>query len=86
MAFFRNMGIFLGTMIGGLADPAEQYKSVFGGVKFFLDHPYAFPTLISGVFAASAAVLCLFFVKEVGYCTQHVHRRIAPLTIIDLGS
>jgi hypothetical protein len=65
-AFSRNMGIFLGTLIGGLADPAGQYKSVFGGVQFFLDHPYAFPTLIAGGFAASAALITLFFAKEVG--------------------
>jgi MFS family permease len=64
-AFSGNLGIFLGPLIGGLAKPAEQYKSIFGEVKFWHDYPYALPTLISGAFVLAAAMISMFFVKEV---------------------
>jgi MFS family permease len=63
-AFFGNLGIFLGPLIGGLAKPAEQYKSIFGEVKFLHDYPYALPTLISGAFVLTAAMISMFFVIE----------------------
>jgi hypothetical protein len=50
---------------GALADPAQQYKSVFGGVKFFEEFPYALPTLVSGGIGLIAAIVCALFLKEV---------------------
>jgi|SRR6266536_3212465 len=50
---------------GGLASPAEQYPSIFGGVKFFEEYPYALPTFITGTIGGAAAVCCALFVKEV---------------------
>ncbi|OTA07456.1 MSF permease [Trichoderma parareesei] len=45
-AFANNVGIFLGPIIGGaLADPAEQFPGVFGGIQLFEDYPY----LLAGV-------------------------------------
>jgi predicted MFS family arabinose efflux permease len=66
-SFFRNLGIFAGTLIGGLAKPADQYPSVFGKVWFFERFPYAFPTLIVGVVVLIALILSIFVVKEVSY-------------------
>lgn len=51
---------------GALSNPAEQYKRVFGGIQFLKDYPYALPTFTSGAIAASAAVICGLFIKEVG--------------------
>jgi predicted MFS family arabinose efflux permease len=64
-AFFGNIGIFLGVLVGGLADPANQYPRLFGNINFFHSFPYAFPTLISGVLVLSALLVTIFFVEEV---------------------
>lgn len=64
-AFASNLGIFAGPLIGGaLAKPAEEYPRVFGQIQFLKDFPYALPTIITGVFSASAAIICTLFVKE----------------------
>ncbi|KAF2096805.1 MFS general substrate transporter [Rhizodiscina lignyota] len=64
-AFASNFGIFVGPLIGGvLAKPAEVYPRVFGHVQLFKDFPYALPTLVTGLFGASAALVCTLFVKE----------------------
>src|ERR1700753_3983923 len=64
-AFFGNVGIFLGVLLGGFADPAKQYPKVFGNIKFFLDYPYAAPTIVSGILVLSALFVTIFFVEEV---------------------
>jgi ABC-type phosphate transport system permease subunit len=69
-AFFGNVGIFLGVLIGGFAKPAEQYPKLFGSVKFFQDFPYALPTIVSGIFIAIALVVTIFFVEEVSFCKE----------------
>ena len=64
-AFTKNLGIFIGPLIGGaLAKPAEQYPRVFGGIKLLQDYPYALPTVTSGVVAASATIFTMLFVRE----------------------
>jgi len=63
-SFFRNLGIFAGTLIGGLAKPADQFKSVFGGIWFFERFPYALPTLVAGFVSLSALVLSILVVQE----------------------
>ncbi|KAF2663992.1 MFS general substrate transporter [Microthyrium microscopicum] len=63
-AFFGNIGIFVGTLIGGLADPAAQYKGIFAEVRFFRAFPYALPTIISGSFVLIALLIAIFFVNE----------------------
>lgn len=66
-AFSGNLGIFLGSFLGGaLADPATQYPGVFGNVRFFLDYPYATPTVIVGILGLSSAIVVALFLKEVG--------------------
>lgn len=65
-AFSGNLGIFFGPLIGGgLSNPVDQYPSTFGHSQFFKDYPYALATLVSGLFAASAALVNFFFLKEV---------------------
>ncbi|MCJ1382069.1 hypothetical protein MMC17_005181 [Xylographa soralifera] len=64
-AFTGNIGIFLGPLLGGaLASPAEQYPSVFGGIYFFEEFPYAVPTIFVGAISASAAIISWLFLKE----------------------
>ncbi|KAJ9262235.1 hypothetical protein DTO195F2_3622 [Paecilomyces variotii] len=64
-AFANNLGIFLGPLIGGaLVHPEKQYPSVFGGIKFFEDNPYALPTFVTGVIGVSAFLVSIFFIKE----------------------
>ncbi|KAJ7641864.1 MFS transporter [Roridomyces roridus] len=64
-SFAGNMGIFLGPVIGGsLSEPTINYPSVFGHIGLFETYPYLLPTLVTGCFSASAAVLCTFFVRE----------------------
>jgi MFS family permease len=64
-AFTRNLGIFLGPLIGGaLSKPTEQYPRLFGKNRFFTDYPYALPTFFTGGVAASATLVNLFFLKE----------------------
>ena len=64
-AFASNLGIFLGPLLGGLlAQPAKEYSSVFGGVRFFVRYPYALPTFAAGAISLSAAILSTLLVKE----------------------
>ncbi|PMD30438.1 MFS general substrate transporter [Hyaloscypha variabilis F] len=64
-AFSSNVGIFLGPMLGGaLSDPAKQIGGIFKRIEFFKEYPYALPTFVSGAFGASAAILCVLFLKE----------------------
>ena len=54
------------THLGGaLASPADQYPSVFGGIYFFEEFPYAVPTIFVGLIAASAALVSWLYLKEV---------------------
>ncbi|KAI9646584.1 hypothetical protein NHQ30_004579 [Ciborinia camelliae] len=60
-----NMGILIGPLIGGaLSEPAKQYPSLFSGIKFFEEFPFALPTICTGLFALSAAFVATFLVKE----------------------
>ncbi|KAF7556792.1 hypothetical protein G7Z17_g1128 [Cylindrodendrum hubeiense] len=64
-AFAGNVGIFLGPIIGGvLADPAEQYPSVFGGIKFFEDYPYALPGFATAAISATSFIAIALFLTE----------------------
>jgi hypothetical protein len=65
-AFFGNIGLFVGTLLGGgLAKPAEQYPSTFGKIQFFHDFPYALPTLTVGLFIVLALIVSVAFIDEV---------------------
>jgi putative Ca2+/H+ antiporter (TMEM165/GDT1 family) len=64
-AFFRNFAIFAGTLIGGLAKPAEQFPKVFKGVWFFERFPFALPTIITGVVVLICLLLAVFVIEEV---------------------
>ena len=43
----------------------EQYPRVFGSNEFLTQYPYALATIVSGAFAASAAILSAVFIDEV---------------------
>jgi MFS family permease len=49
---------------GGLANPAEQFPGIFGGVWFFEHYPYALATYTTGALVLLSAVVSLLFVKE----------------------
>lgn len=60
-----NMGILIGPLIGGaLSEPAKQYPSLFSGIRFFEEFPFALPTICTGLFALSAAFIAMFLIKE----------------------
>ncbi|PCG97911.1 Tetracycline resistance protein, TetA/multidrug resistance protein MdtG [Penicillium occitanis (nom. inval.)] len=64
-AFSNNLGIFLGPFIGPVfCRPAEKYPSVFGGIQFFKDYPYALATFTTGGIGATACIVSALFVKE----------------------
>lgn len=64
-AFAGNVGIFIGPIIGGaLADPAEQYPSLFGGVEFFDKYPYALAGFATGGISVTGALVSALFLKE----------------------
>ncbi|KAK7955197.1 Efflux pump azaK [Apiospora saccharicola] len=64
-AFAGNLGITVGPLLGGvLADPAKLYPSVFGGVRFFEEYPYALPSFAVGVVGLTAVLTSAFFVEE----------------------
>ncbi|KAK8041515.1 Efflux pump [Apiospora phragmitis] len=64
-AFAGNVGITVGPLLGGvLADPAQQYPGVFGGVRFFERYPYALPSFAVGAVGLTAVLTSAFFVEE----------------------
>ncbi|KAK4105925.1 MFS general substrate transporter [Parathielavia hyrcaniae] len=64
-AFSGNLGLLFGPLIGGaLADPARQYPGLFGNVRFFLDYPYALPSLVVGVIGLSAVFVTAVWTEE----------------------
>ena len=64
-AFTGNMGLLFGPLIGGtLANPARQFPALFGNVRFFLDYPYALPSLVVGAIGLSAVAVTALFVDE----------------------
>ncbi|KAH5379811.1 hypothetical protein HBI46_036450 [Parastagonospora nodorum] len=69
-AFARNLGLFLGPLLGGVLErPATKYTSTFGRIQFFHDYPYALPGMVTSSIALSSALTTFFFVKE----TLNVH-------------
>jgi hypothetical protein len=52
--------------------PAEKYPSVFGGVQFFKDYPYALATFTTGAIGAIACIVSALFVKEVSNIAPHL--------------
>ncbi|KAF3075517.1 putative peptide/nitrate transporter [Trichoderma lentiforme] len=64
-AFANNMGIFLGPIIGGvLADPVEQFPSVFKGIQLLEDYPYLLAGVALTVINIVSIVLCIFYLEE----------------------
>ncbi|KAK4167057.1 protein zinc induced facilitator-LIKE 1 [Cladorrhinum sp. PSN259] len=64
-AFTGNMGILFGPLMGGvLADPARLYPGLFGNIQFFIDYPYALPSLVVGAIGLSAVLVTAFFAEE----------------------
>lgn len=70
-AFTRNLGIFLGPVIGGaLSKPAEQYPTLFGNNHFLISYPYALPTIFTGAISATAAIISVFLLTETLNCKE----------------
>ncbi|KAL6867025.1 MFS general substrate transporter [Trichoderma novae-zelandiae] len=64
-AFANNVGIFLGPIIGGaLADPAEQFPGLFGGIRLFRDYPYILPGVAITLINVVSVVLCMLYLEE----------------------
>lgn len=64
-AFFGNLGIFLGPLIGGaLAEPNRFISYTFHPIQFFETYPYSLPMFVAGGIAVIAATLTIFFVEE----------------------
>lgn len=64
-AFSGNLGILFGPLLGGaLADPAEQYPSVFSGVAFFEKFPYALSSFVVGLVGFTAVITSALFLEE----------------------
>ncbi|KAF6805549.1 major facilitator superfamily transporter [Colletotrichum sojae] len=64
-AFSGNIGLFLGPLLGGvLANPAKQYPGTFGGIRFFIDYPYALSSFVIGFIGLTATITSFFFVEE----------------------
>lgn len=64
-AFASNVGIFVGPIVGGaFSEPAKHYASLFGGVKFWEEHPYALPTFITSAVVFSCLLLSVFLLRE----------------------
>ena len=60
-----NIGIIVGPILGGvLSDPAGSYPSLFGGVPFFENFPYATPNIVSSIFLFVAAVAVWLGLEE----------------------
>nr|OQO32340.1 hypothetical protein B0A51_00399 [Rachicladosporium sp. CCFEE 5018] len=62
--FARNLGIFIGPLIGGGLSNASQQYPIFERVQFFIDYPYALPSFVTGVFCLSTAVVGFFVLNE----------------------
>ncbi|EMC98375.1 hypothetical protein BAUCODRAFT_32406 [Baudoinia panamericana UAMH 10762] len=62
--FTRNLGIFVGPLIGSLANPADSFPGTFGHSTFFKEYPYALATIVCGSVTLSATLLCSFGLKE----------------------
>lgn len=86
-AFAGNLGIFIGQIFGeccvlgmvhmaniyaggALERPAEKYTHFFG-YQFFHDYPYILPGLVTSIVALSAAIITIFFIKEVQALFSH---------------
>lgn len=64
-AFAGNIGILFGQLLGGLlAEPADRYPKLFGGVRFFVNYPYALPNLTVSAIGFSAVLITALFAEE----------------------
>lgn len=55
-----------------LSRPADKYPSVFGGIQFFKDYPYALATFTTGAIGATACIVSALFIKEVSNIVYHL--------------
>ncbi|KAK5136172.1 hypothetical protein LTR08_004009 [Meristemomyces frigidus] len=63
--FTKNLGIFIGPLIGGaLSNPVKEMSSVFGNSTFFANYPYALATFVAGFVCFTATLTSLFGLKE----------------------
>lgn len=68
----RNIGTILGPIIGGLlANPSEQYPSLFGSSKLLQKFPYLLPNLVPIPLALFAVFMVSLFIRETGE-SQHL--------------
>lgn len=73
-AFAGNLGIFIGPLLGGaLAEPAEQYPRLFGGIALFKSYPYLLPSLAVSAIGLSAVLFTTLYAEETLIRTPHSH-------------
>ncbi|KFH40553.1 peptide/nitrate transporter-like protein [Hapsidospora chrysogenum ATCC 11550] len=64
LVFAANAGGFVGPMIGGaLADPSQQYPSLFGDSQWLKDNPYALSGIVVGAISAGIALSSVFWLR-----------------------
>ncbi|TQN69738.1 putative membrane protein [Colletotrichum shisoi] len=78
--FVWTLGGILGSAMGGfLAQPADQYPSLFSQDGIFGRYPYLLPNLVSVVAISMAVIQGIFFLEETkedfGDDDQHYHGR-----------
>ncbi|KAJ2783442.1 hypothetical protein H4R18_001707 [Coemansia javaensis] len=60
-----HVGVMGGAAVGGLlANPAEQYPGVFGGVELFRTYPYLLPCLCGSLTTAFGLMAGVFWLRE----------------------
>lgn len=60
-----NVGVIVGLLMSGfLADPVHSLPSLFGGVQWLVDFPYALPNLVSSIILGTAALAVILGLDE----------------------
>ncbi|RPA94683.1 MFS general substrate transporter [Choiromyces venosus 120613-1] len=78
-----NVGIIVGPAIGGvLADPANTYPGLFGGVEWMRKWRYALPNLASAVFLCTSMMLGFLFLEETLESKRYRNRTDIGLKIV----
>lgn len=61
-----SAGSTVGPLLGGfLSSPAERFPGWFGGVKFWMDHPYFLPCLAAAGITLTCFTVACIFLEEV---------------------
>ncbi|EGG11782.1 uncharacterized protein MELLADRAFT_90794 [Melampsora larici-populina 98AG31] len=76
----QALGTIVGPVMGGyLAQPAEQYPSLFGEITFLKNYPYFLPCFVAGSTNALAVLLGFIYLEETLESKQTKKVEISPL-------